>query len=587
MNIKYLSVCSGIEAASVAFHPLGWEAVAFSEIEAFPCAVLAHHYPTVPNLGDMTKWKSWDWELLAEADVLVGGPPCQAFSVAGLRAGLDDERGQLTISYIHLLDHIDEVRKLYGKEPAICLYENVPGILSSKDNAFGAFLGGLVGEDCELLPTGNKWTDSGCVYGPKRTVAWRILDAQYFGVAQRRKRVFVIASARDIDPSEILFEFDGVRRDTPPSRETGKSSTEAVGGSSEKQGIATAHIGRNSSKTRSMGETEAMSPTLMAEQTPSVAFEPGLAKRDGSDNRFSEEICGTLRAQMGDNQPAVAYSIIADPTPKVGDDICLTMRSQGGGGEIVPAVYREGSFGQYNDDGTFATIKASGGGSESFVTIPIHDKATRHGGERGVSNGLGIGSPTDPCPTLDTGGNHALAIQGSMIGRDDKNGPQGDGLNEEVSFTLNCVDRHAIAFHHDARACQLPSEGRDTSISDSLTCSQHAAVACIGGHIPITAVAFAQNTRDEVREMAIVGALAASPGMKQTSYIREQMQVRRITPTECERLQGFPDGWTDVPYRNKPAADGPRYKSLGNSMAVPVMNFIGRRINNALTRLGN
>lgn len=350
--MQYLSVCAGIEAATVAFEPLGWEPIAFSEIEAFPCALLEEHYPKVPNLGDMTKWQQWDWGVLSEVELLVGGTPCQAFSVAGLRAGLEDDRGQLTLSYIHILDHIDEIRSLYGKGPAICVWENVPGVLSSKDNAFGAFLGGLSGEDCELIPSGKRWSNAGCVYGPKRTVAWRVLDAQYFGVAQRRKRVFVIASARDLDPSEILFEFDGVRRDTPPSREAWKDVTRSVGGSAE-----------------------------------------------------------------------TSYSVIADPTPKVGEDICLTMRSQGGGGVVPPsvAVYREGSFGQYNEDGTFAT-------------------------------------------------------------------------------------------HPDQAVAQ-------------------------------------------------------------------QMQVRRLTPTECERLQGFPDGYTDVQYRNKPASDGPRYKALGNSMAVPVMAWIGGRIN--------
>ena len=530
--MKYLSICSGIEAATVAFHPLGWEPIAFSEIEAFPCAVLKRHYPTIPNLGDMTAWSKWDWELLAEADLLVGGTPCQAFSVAGLRAGLEDQRGQLTLSYIHILDHVDEIRSLYGKEPAICVWENVHGVLSSKDNAFGAFLGGLCGEDRELVPSGKRWSDAGCVYGPKRTVAWRVLDAQYFGVAQRRKRVFVIASARDIDPSEILFEFDSVRRDTPPSREAWKDITRSVGGSSAFRDTPIL----NDQGGSVMSVEDGLVGTLRRETHghEPIVFEPGLAKRDGSENRFSEGVCGTLRAQMGDNQPAVAYSVISDPTPKVGEDICLTMRSQGGGGEIVPpsvAVYREGSFGQYNDDGTFATVKASGGvlggGSETFVTYPIHDRATRHGGERGTSNGLGIGAPSDPCPTLDTGGNHAIAIQGSMIGRDDKN-----GLNEE----LNCVDHHAVACGTDLY---------NGSITGDIACT-----------------------------MGTSGSSSNASG----PTVMEKMQVRRLTPTECERLQGFPDGHTYVPFRNKPASDGPRYKSLGNSMAVPVMHWIGKRI---------
>lgn len=224
--MRFGSVCSGIEAASVAWHPLGWSAFWVAEIERFPSQVLAHHYPTVPNLGDMRTISRRILTSEVEApDVLVGGTPCQAFSIAGLREGLADERGQLTISYVRLFDAIDYIRCRAGKRPAIACWENVPGVLSSKDNAFGCFLAGLAGEDVELVPPGKKWANAGCVFGPTRTVAWRVLDAQYFGVAQRRRRVFVVASARkDCNPAEILFEFDGVRRDIAPSREAGQET---------------------------------------------------------------------------------------------------------------------------------------------------------------------------------------------------------------------------------------------------------------------------------------------------------------------------------------------------------------------------
>lgn len=217
--MKYLSVCSGIEAASVAFEPLGWTPVAFSEIDPFPAAVLAQHWPEVPNLGDMTQFESWPEEVFAEADVIVGGPPCQAFSVAGLRQGVDDARGQLTLTYVLLINHADRVREKHGKPPVIIIYENVPGLLSSKDNAFGSLLAGLAGEDEALVAPGKKWTDAGCVFGPQRAAAWRILDAQHFQLAQRRRRVFLVAGAGDVSPPEILFEFGGVRRDTAPSRQ--------------------------------------------------------------------------------------------------------------------------------------------------------------------------------------------------------------------------------------------------------------------------------------------------------------------------------------------------------------------------------
>jgi site-specific DNA-cytosine methylase len=220
MPITYGSACSGIEAATLAWKPLGMRATWFAEIEAFPSAVLAHHYPNTPNFGDMTKLGAQVLAgKIAAPDVLVGGTPCQAFSVAGIRQGLFDPRGALTIKYVELADATDYVRAGSRKPPCVIVWENVPGVLSDKGNAFGCFLGALAGEDCELQPSGKKWPDAGCVYGPKRTIAWRVLDAQYFGLAQRRRRVFVVASARGgFDPTEVLFEREGVRRDSPPGR---------------------------------------------------------------------------------------------------------------------------------------------------------------------------------------------------------------------------------------------------------------------------------------------------------------------------------------------------------------------------------
>ncbi|EFH5025903.1 phage N-6-adenine-methyltransferase, partial [Escherichia coli] len=220
--MKYGSVCSGIEAASKAWEPLGWKPAWFSEIEPFPSAVLAHHWPEVTNLGDMTKIADAVRAGDVEApDVLVGGTPCQAFSIAGLREGLSDDRGQLTLSYVELANAIDAKRRERGEPEAIIVWENVPGVLSSKDNAFGCFLAGLAGESSELQPAGGKWTHAGCVSGPERVIAWRVLDAQFFGVAQRRRRVFVVASARrGFDPAAVLFELDSMRRDSAPRRES-------------------------------------------------------------------------------------------------------------------------------------------------------------------------------------------------------------------------------------------------------------------------------------------------------------------------------------------------------------------------------
>lgn len=245
MNLTYGSVCSGIEAATVAWHQLGWKPSWFSQFDPehdynrgldFPSKVLAARYPSVDNLGDMTRIA--DYLRFGEVDapdVLVGGTPCQAFSLAGLRGGLSDTRGQLTLKYVELADQIDSEREGLGKQKSIIVWENVPGVLNTGDNAFGCFIGALSGYSEELNPPEKRggarvrWPNSGCVIGPTRTVAWRVLDAQYFGLAQRRRRVFVVASARsDFHPAQSLFEFDGLCRGTAPSREEGERVAPSV-----------------------------------------------------------------------------------------------------------------------------------------------------------------------------------------------------------------------------------------------------------------------------------------------------------------------------------------------------------------------
>ena len=220
--LQYGSVCSGIEAASLAWQPLGWQPAWFSEIDPFARAVLAHHYPHVPNLGDMTTIAAriLSGEVPAP-DILVGGTPCVAFSLAGARRGLADPRGSLTMKYTEIAHAIDHVRHTQHLPPVIVVWENVPGILSDRGNAFGAFLGALAGEGQALEPPGGKWTHAGDVSGGRR-IAWRVLDsAQHFGLAQRRRRVFLVASARTgLDPGEILFERASLPGPPAPGTET-------------------------------------------------------------------------------------------------------------------------------------------------------------------------------------------------------------------------------------------------------------------------------------------------------------------------------------------------------------------------------
>jgi DNA (cytosine-5)-methyltransferase 1 len=348
--MNYLSVCSGIEAATCAWHDLGWTPEAFSEIEKFPSEVLAHHYPAVPNLGDMTKFKEWSLEPI---DLLVGGTPCQSFSVAGLRKGLDDPRGNLALVYLAIADRF---------KPKWLVWENVPGVLSSNGGRdFGSFLGAL----------------AQLGYG----FSYRVLDAQYFGVAQRRRRVFVVGYLGDWRPAAaVLFESESLRGDSPPSRET----REEVAGS----------------------------------------FIPGVAN-------------------------------------------CLTRRMHKGINSTV-------------DEGQ----------------TPIVEPMAFHASQ-------------DP----DVSGSITAPL-----------GAQTNGMSNGILQPAVAVDSYNL---------------RETGdISQTIKSPQGGVTESVGA-------------------------------------VRVGMAVRRLTPTECERLQGFPDGYTDV---RTTTPDGPRYKALGNSMAVPVMKWIGERI---------
>ena len=247
--IRYATVCSGIEAASVAWGPLGWKPVFFSEIEPFPCAVLEHHYPDVPNLGDMLKINGHEWR--GKVDVLAGGTPCQAFSVAGNRKSLADDRGNLTLKFVELADEI---------KPAIVVWENVPGVLSTRDNAFGCLLSKLVGADRPLLPLSDRsWPGYGLVAGPKRVVAWRVLDAQHFGVAQRRRRVVLVAFDAGINanPGAVLFEPESLPRHNPPGAEEGQGVAALTGA-----GVGTCGADDNQAQAGHLLPTHSVAPCL-------------------------------------------------------------------------------------------------------------------------------------------------------------------------------------------------------------------------------------------------------------------------------------------------------------------------------------
>ena len=438
--MNFISICSGIEAASVAFGPLGWKAIAFSEIEPFPCAVLAHHYPDVPNFGDMTKFREWPEEIFADADAVVGGPPCQAFSVAGARNGLNDDRGNLTLTYAELINHADAIRFIHGKPPVVVLYENVPGLLSDKTGAFGCFLAGLAGEVEPLEPPGGRWTNAGYVSGPQRAVAWRVLDAQYFGLAQRRRRVFVVASARDdFDPAEVLFEFDGVRRDSAPSREAGQDVAKCL---------------TTGTGSRYDWETEDIIP-----------------------------VSGVGGSSGGQASIAVAFA----------ENSRAELRLEGGDGQRT---------------GTLNT-----GGGKPGQGIPCIAYTTK---------------------LHNTGSNNAGKIF------------------EERTTCLDANSPPPVVF-------------------------QPTGAFFAGQGAKAGSIAYSEDVAPTLK--------ASDSGTNRTPSAHIGMLVRRLTPEECEALQGFPRRHTAIPWRKKSAdqcPDGPRYKALGNSWAVPVVRWIGQRIDQAI-----
>lgn len=203
--MKFGSVCSGIEAASFAFKSVDITPCWFSEIEAFPSAVLKHHYPSVNNCGDMNNLPDLiRTEQIEAPDILCGGTPCQAFSLAGLKEGLSDERGLLTLKFIDIANSIDEIRIKKGFDKSIIMWENVEGVLNDRTNAFGSFLAGLCGLN-EVIEV-KKWSKAGLIYGKTRNVAWRVLDSKFFGLPQQRKRLYVIATDIKLNPELILFE---------------------------------------------------------------------------------------------------------------------------------------------------------------------------------------------------------------------------------------------------------------------------------------------------------------------------------------------------------------------------------------------
>ena len=581
--MKFISICSGIEAASLASKHLGWQAVAFSEIEPFPCAVLQHRYPEVPNLGDMTCFRDWPEQVFADADAIVGGPPCQAYSVAGNREGLNDQRGNLTLIYNQIIDHADRIREKHGLPPVVTLYENVPGLLSDATGAFGCFLAGLAGERDPIEPGPRPkpgrssahwrwkkesglhvpcWPVAGVVAGPRRTVAWRVVDAQYFGLAQRRERVFVVASARNgFSPGRVLFESEGVRRDTAPSRKEGEDVAPCV--------------------------TAGASGSGAAHRSRSGSGKEGLIVPVGS-------------AQIGSRHNSHWNGGPHPPLSQASQTRC------GGIGASNQEIFEQGGAG---------LVPVS---TEVGTALPVSH-----------ANGVGQGGAEvlrDRCPTLTC--NHEAPIVAydgpTHTLRADGFDASEDGFDASEDGTGRGTPLIPVVFD----TTNITSATNRSNPQAGDPCHTLAA----GAHPP--AIAFAPKAGGK---QTTLGYDPSSDTIQTLSCTQEPavhigMAVRRLIPRECERLQGMPDDHTLIPIKKgapKPlakvkatipvfdtmaeamqpvssprdkahrfalncgdgkaqiyamAADGPRYKAIGNSWAVFVVSWILERISQEVRR---
>ncbi len=519
-KFRYGSVCSGIEAASVAWKPLGWECAWLSEIDPFPCAVLAHHYPDVPNLGDMTKITKEQLDGLGRIDLLVGGTPCQSFSVAGLRKGLDDPHGNLALEFLRIAD---------AARPEWVLWENVPGVLSSlshnapdprpPDPPVG------MGLDGTLVETTDEYESEEvhalyCFLGALAELgygwSYRVLDAQYvrvdgFGraVPQRRRRVFVVGHLGDWRrAAAVLFEQSCLSGDSAPSREAGQGLARSTSGSVRSSGPGFARAGDSRGQdavvaapltSKPYADHESQDSKLIAHSLLADGFD---ASEDGTGR--GTPIVTTAFSYIDDGRDA---SEGVTPTMRVGTSLEGGKASGGVGGNLAAAI-------------AFDTTQVT---SDKNYSKP---------------------KPGDPC--------HPLA---------------GTAHPPAVAYTIHGTDKTAkVASVTDvAGAVRTKPPG---SVENSSTT---VALAYVNPRIPRNSTT---SNQVGIKDGSSSDTLSSDgPGSIITA-----MAVRRLTPTECERLQGFPDNFTLVDYRGKAAKDGPRYRALGNSMAVNGMRWIGMRI---------
>jgi DNA (cytosine-5)-methyltransferase 1 len=506
VSMAYGSVCSGIEAATCAWHPLGWRPAFFSEIEAFPRAVLQHRWPGTPLHGDFTTIKAGEY---GPIDLLVGGTPCQSFSVAGLRGGLDDDRGNLALEYLRLADRL---------RPRWLVWENVPGVLSSNGGRdFGAILGGMV----ELG------------YG----VAYRILDAQFFGVAQRRRRVFAVGYLGDWRrAAAVLFERHSLSGHPAPRREAGPSVAALTA-----QGVGTCGADDKAEHLIPCGldDDGELARSLTASRTATGRLDP-------NEQTF---VAHTLKGEGFD----ASEDGTGPGTPIV--PVCFSSKDHGADAEVdlSPTLRAGGHDGSHANAGVPPAV--------AFSIMPQNSGKDYKAREAEVAQPVMTGGPV--------GGNQGADYVVQLVAFD----------TTQVTSAANRSNPqpgdpcHPLGAGAHAPAVAFALRGREDGAVPEISGDHVGALRSASGGSSRYYVAF--NTRQD----PIHGDQAQPLGAKDNGHgVMLASAVRRLTPTECERLQGFPDDYTLIPWRKGLAPDGPRYRALGNSMAVPCMAWLGRRI---------
>ena len=600
-----------------------------SEIEMFPIRVTTKRLPFMKHYGDVSKMNGADIE---PVDIITFGSPCQDMSIAGRREGLDGSRSSLFYEAVRI---VKEMRcKTNGRYPRYIVWENVPGAFSSNK---GADFQSVLEEVCSVkgyeihTPRPEKWPTAGEIMADDFSLAWRVFDAQYWGVPQRRKRIYLIADLAGGSAGKILFESEGVSGYTPQ----GFRSWKGAAGASEKGSGAAGCVCLNDQGGNRMDVTDGVTCTLRAEahHPPCVMESAGFCTEHSAHSRsigYEEETSPTLRAGT---VPAAVYENHSQDTRYTGplETAPTVMSTYGTGGNNQPFVVETpktlkirsgcegGGKGALIQENKSATL---GCNNDQTVFVPkvygICSKQSHamqsdnpHSGfyEADTSRCLDRGGGN---PSCNQGGMAVVAVQGSMIGRSDKNGPQGSGVNEDVSFTLDATDRHAVAYGIDRVTYNMGRNAKfgitvETEIEPTMVSKGPGAVGQPIYHSSKSS-SHTNFTDDDVTETLVATDFKDPPTVsKEPDYI-----VRRLTPTECARLQGFPDWWcsnleTDEPTeeeiefwtevfethrsvmgasskpksRNQiikwlkdPHSDSAEYKMWGNGVALPNVCFV-------------